>query len=61
MIDHRTRWTHPGDAAETRRETTARSAVLGRQLRNMYREVAQEPIPQEFKKLLQQLDESDES
>lgn len=61
MIDNRPKGAQSRDTAEARRETTARSAVLGRQLRDMYREVAQEPIPPEFKRLLQQLDKADES
>jgi len=39
-----------------RRDAAARTAVLGRRLREMYREVANEPIPSEFARLLEKLD-----
>ncbi len=61
MIDNRPKGARPRETAETRRETTARSAVLGRELRNMYRDIAKEPIPPEFRRLLQQRGNGDES
>lgn len=59
MIDNRQKGERRGDAVASRRETGARGAALGRELRNMYREVIQEPIPHEFRELLERLDGSD--
>jgi len=43
-------------AGQGRRDAAARTAVLGRRLREMYRDVADEPIPSEFARLLEKLD-----
>lgn len=59
MIDNRQKGARIGDAAASRREASVRGAALGRELRQMYRDVTQEPIPDEFRKLLEQLDGSD--
>lgn len=37
----------------------ARQRALGRELRRMYDEVVQEPIPEEFVDLLRQIDQTD--
>ncbi|MDX5367326.1 MAG: hypothetical protein LPK88_12785 [Alphaproteobacteria bacterium] len=59
MMENRQKGARTGDAAASRREASARGAALGRELRQIYRDVAQEPIPAEFRKLLEQLDSSD--
>ncbi|MBA4209266.1 MAG: hypothetical protein C0454_07035 [Parvibaculum sp.] len=59
MIDNRQKGEQRGDAAASRRENGARGAALGRELRHMYRKVTQEPIPAEFRELLERLDTSD--
>lgn len=59
MIDNRQKGAWTGDAAASRREASVRGAALGRELRQMYRDVTQEPIPDEFRLLLEQLDGSD--
>ena len=38
-----------------RRETAARSASIGRELRALYRDAVQEPIPPEFIQLLNEM------
>lgn len=56
MIEERSKAQSRSQAGQGRREAAVRSAMLGRQLREMYREVAQEPIPPEFLSLLKELD-----
>lgn len=58
MIDTRQKGARTGDAAASRREASVRGAALGRELRQIYRDVTQEPIPDEFRKLLKQLNDS---
>jgi anti-sigma factor NepR-like protein len=43
---------------EKARATRARQRAIGRELRRMYDDVAQEPVPDEFLDLLKQIDES---
>ncbi len=43
---------------EKSRATRARQRAIGRELRRMYDDVAQEPVPDEFLDLLKQIDES---
>ncbi|WP_363256872.1 NepR family anti-sigma factor [Parvibaculum sp.] len=50
-----------GRRDESRRETAARSASIGRELRALYRSAVQEPIPPEFIQLLNKLDAGDKS
>lgn len=59
MIENRQKGARTGDASASRREASVRGAALGRELRNMYRGVTQEPVPDEFRKLLAQLDSTD--
>ena len=40
--------------------TRARQRAIGRELRRMYDEVVQEPVPEEFLEILHQIDERDE-
>lgn len=41
------------------RAIRARQRAIGRELRRMYDDVAQEPIPDEFMELLRQIDQND--
>jgi hypothetical protein len=43
---------------DLRRERRARGQVIGRKLKAMYDDVANEPVPDEFLKLLEDADES---
>jgi hypothetical protein len=47
----------PGEKA---RAIRARQRAIGRELRRMYDDVAQEPVPEDFLDLLRQIDESEE-
>jgi len=40
------------------RATRARQRAIGRELRRMYDDVAQEPVPDDFMDLLRQIDEA---
>ncbi len=44
---------------EKARATRARQRAIGRELRRMYDDIAQEPIPEEFMEILKKIDESD--
>ena len=44
--------------AEKARAIRARQRAIGRELRRMYDDVAQEPVPDEFMDLLRQIDEA---
>jgi hypothetical protein len=46
---------HDGDTKDIR----ARSRKLGQKLQDLYREVAEEAVPNEFLKLLEEADESE--
>jgi len=46
--------------SEKARAIRARQRAIGRELRRMYDDVAQEPGPEDFLDLLRQIDESDE-
>jgi hypothetical protein len=46
---------------EKTRAVRARQRAIGRELRRMYDDVAQEPVPDDFMELLRQIDEADES
>ncbi|HYS46276.1 MAG TPA: NepR family anti-sigma factor [Rhizomicrobium sp.] len=46
--------------SEKARAIRARQRAIGRELRRMYDDVAQEPVPEDFMDLLRQIDESDE-
>jgi hypothetical protein len=46
--------------SEKARAIRARQRAIGRELRRMYDDVAQEPVPDDFLDLLRQIDESDE-
>jgi len=59
MIDDRIKAGRHGD--ELRRERLARSGNIGRELRALYRSAAQEPVPMEFIRLLNQLEAGDEN
>lgn len=48
----------PGEKA---RAIRARQRAIGRELRRMYDDVAQEPIPEDFMDLLRKIDEADEN
>ncbi|WP_365721911.1 NepR family anti-sigma factor [Parvibaculum sp.] len=61
MIEDRARDMRGGRRDESRRETAARSASIGRELRALYRSAVQEPIPPEFIQLLNKLDAGDKS
>lgn len=41
------------------RAIRARQRAIGRELRRMYDDVAQEPVPDEFMELLRQIDQND--
>lgn len=43
---------------EKARATRARQRAIGRELRRMYDDIAQEPVPDEFLDLLKQIDKS---
>ena len=45
---------------EKARAVRARQRAIGRELRRMYDEVAQEPVPDDFMDLLRQIDEAEE-
>ena len=45
---------------EKARAIRARQRAIGRELRRMYDDVAQEPVPDDFMDLLRQIDESDD-
>ncbi|HJT43007.1 MAG TPA: NepR family anti-sigma factor [Rhizomicrobium sp.] len=46
--------------SEKARAIRARQRAIGRELRRMYDDVAQEPVPDELMDLLRQIDESNE-
>ena len=46
--------------SEKDRAIRARQRAIGRELRRMYDDVAQEPVPDDFMDLLRQIDESDD-
>jgi Anti-sigma factor NepR len=46
---------------EKARAVRARQRAIGRELRRMYDDVAQEPIPDDFMDLLRKIDEAEES
>jgi hypothetical protein len=46
--------------SEKARAIRARQRAIGRELRRMYDDVAQEPVPDDFLDLLRQIDESSE-
>jgi hypothetical protein len=46
------------NAGEKARAIRARQRAIGRELRRMYDNVVQEPVPREFLDLLRQIDES---
>ena len=46
---------------EKSRAIRARQRAIGRELRRMYDDVAQEPIPDDFMDLLRKIDEAEES
>ena len=46
---------------EKARAIRARQRAIGRELRRMYDDVAQEPVPDDFMDLLRKIDEADES
>jgi hypothetical protein len=46
--------------SEKARAIRARQRAIGRELRRMYDDVAQEPIPDEFMELLRKIDENDD-
>jgi len=48
----------PGEKA---RAIRARQRAIGRELRRMYDDVAQEPVPDDFLDLLRRIDEADEA
>jgi hypothetical protein len=45
---------------EKARAVRARQRAIGRELRRMYDDVAQEPVPDDFMDLLRQIDEAEE-
>ncbi|MDB5734706.1 MAG: hypothetical protein JWP16_1245 [Alphaproteobacteria bacterium] len=45
---------------EKARAIRARQRAIGRELRRMYDDVAQEPVPDDFMDLLKQIDEANE-
>lgn len=55
MIEDRANNVRGGRGDEMRRETAARSASIGRELRALYRDAVQEPIPPEFIQLLNEM------
>jgi hypothetical protein len=46
---------------EKARAVRARQRAIGRELRRMYDDVAQEPIPDDFMDLLRKIDEADDN
>ena len=46
--------------SEKARAIRARQRAIGRELRRLYDDVAQEPVPDDFMDLLRQIDESDD-
>jgi hypothetical protein len=46
---------------EKARAIRARQRAIGRELRRMYDDVAQEPVPDDFMDLLRKIDEADEN
>jgi hypothetical protein len=46
---------------EKARAVRARQRAIGRELRRMYDDVAQEPVPDDFMDLLRKIDEAEES
>ena len=46
--------------SEKARAIRARQRAIGRELRRMYDDVAQEPIPDEFMELLRKIDENED-
>ena len=46
--------------SEKARAIRARQRAIGRELRRMYDDVAQEPVPDDFMDLLRQIDEADD-
>jgi hypothetical protein len=46
---------------EKTRAIRARQRAIGRELRRMYDDVAQEPIPDDFMDLLRRIDDADEA
>ena len=46
---------------EKARAIRARQRAIGRELRRMYDDVAQEPVPDDFMDLLRQIDEADDN
>jgi hypothetical protein len=46
---------------EKARAVRARQRAIGRELRRLYDDVAQEPVPDDFLDLLRQIDEAEES
>ena len=46
---------------EKARAVRARQRAIGRELRRMYDDVAQEPVPEDFMDLLRKIDEAEES
>ena len=47
--------------SEKARAIRARQRAIGRELRRMYDDVAQEPIPEDFMDLLRKIDEGDDN
>lgn len=47
--------------SEKARAIRARQRAIGRELRRMYDDVAQEPVPDEFLELLKRIDEAESS
>ena len=46
---------------EKARAVRARQRAIGRELRRMYDDVAQEPVPDDFMDLLRRIDDADEA
>jgi len=44
---------------EKARATRARQRAIGRELRRMYDDIAQEPVPEDFLDILKKIDEAD--
>ncbi|ABS61677.1 hypothetical protein Plav_0054 [Parvibaculum lavamentivorans DS-1] len=61
MINERLKQQNTGDGGLAKRDAVVRSSILGRRLREMYREVEQEPIPDEFKALLAKLESGEKN
>jgi hypothetical protein len=47
--------------SEKARAIRARQRAIGRELRRLYDDVAQEPVPDDFMDLLRQIDDADEN